>query len=121
MSSVEPRTIKEALLEPDWIAAMQEELEEFQRNKVWQLTPKPHGHSIVGTRWVFKNKLDESGAVIRNKARLVAKGYIQLEGIEYDETYAPVTRMEAIQIFLAYAAHKNVKMTSSLVRLIKAW
>lgn len=67
-------------------------------------------HTIVGTRWVYKNKLDESGAVLRNKARLVAKGYSQLEGIDYDETYAPVARMEAICIFLAYASHKNIKV-----------
>ena len=89
---------------------MQEELEEFERNKVWQLVPLPQGHTIVGTRWVFKNKLDESGAVIRNKARLVAKGYSQLEGVDYDETYAPVARMESIIIFLAYASHKNIKV-----------
>ena len=89
---------------------MQEELEEFKRNKVWQLVPKPQGHTVVGTRWVFKNKLDESGVVVKNKARLVAKGYSQLEGIDYDETYAPVARMEAIRIFLAYAAHKNIKV-----------
>ena len=75
---------------------MHEELEEFKRNKVWQLVPKPQGHTIVGTRWVYKNKLDESGAVVKNKARLVAKGYSQLEVIDYDETYAPVARMEAI-------------------------
>ncbi|CAH1432412.1 unnamed protein product [Lactuca virosa] len=110
MSSVKPRTMKEALMEPDWIAAMQEELEEFKRNKVWQLVPKPKGHNIVGTRWVYKKKLDESGAVVRNKVRLVAKGYIQLEGVDYDETYALVARMEAIRIFLAYAAHKNIKV-----------
>lgn len=89
---------------------MQEELEEFKRNKVWQLIPIPQGHTIVGTRWVFKNKLDESGAVIRNKARLVAKGYSQLKVVDYDEMYAPMSRMEAIRIFLAYSAHKNVKV-----------
>ncbi|XP_052622525.1 uncharacterized mitochondrial protein AtMg00820-like [Lactuca sativa] len=116
MSSVEPRTIKEALLEPDWISAMQEELEQFKRNKVWQLVPIPQGHTIVGTRWACKNKLDESGAVIRNKARLVAKGYNQLEGDDCDETYAPVTRMEAIRIFISYAAHKNVKVIDACAK-----
>ena len=77
---------------------------------MWQLIPIPQGHTIVGTGWVFKNKLDESGVVIRNKARLVAKGYNQLEGVDYDETYAPVARMEAIRIFLAYTTHKNIKV-----------
>ena len=86
---------------------MQEELAEFKWNAVWKLIPKPKGHTIVGTRWVFRNKLDELGAVIRNKARLVAQGYHQQEWIDYDETFAPVARIEAIHIFLAYAAHKK--------------
>ena len=97
---------------------MQEELEEFKRNKVWQLVPKPQGHTIVGTRWVYKNKLDEYGAVIRNKARLVAKGYSQLEGIDYDETYATVARMDGIRIFLTYAAHKNIKVHQMDVKVL---
>ena len=77
LSIVEPKNIKEALEHPDWISAMQEELVEFKRNEVWKLIPKPKGRTIVGTRWVFCNKLDDLGAVIRNKARLVAQGYRQ--------------------------------------------
>ena len=73
------------------------------------MIPKPKCHTIVGTRWVFCNKLDDLGAVIRNKARLVAQGYRRHEGIDYDETFAPVARLEAIRIFLAYAAHKKFK------------
>ena len=88
---------------------MQEELFEYKMNKVWKLVPKSKSHTIVGTRWVYKNKLDESGAVVRNKARLVAKGYNELEDVDYDETYAPTARMEAIHIFLAYVEHKNIK------------
>ena len=80
----------------DWVLAMQEELQEFERNKVWRLVPRPAGKTIIGTRWVFRNKLDDSGVVIRNKARLVAQCYNQQEGIDYDETYAPVARLEAI-------------------------
>ncbi|XP_023757985.1 uncharacterized mitochondrial protein AtMg00820-like [Lactuca sativa] len=110
MSAVEPRSIKEALLEPKWITTIHEELAEFKRNKVWKLVPKQKGHTVVGTRWVYKNKLDESGAVMGNKARLVAKGYSQLEGVDYDETYAPVAMMEVIHIILAYAARKIVKV-----------
>ncbi|KAI3505835.1 hypothetical protein L1887_28122 [Cichorium endivia] len=87
---------------------MQEELSEFKRNKVWDLVPRPSNHRVIGTRWVFRNKLDDMGTVVRNKARLVAKGYSQIEGLDYDETYAPVARLEAIRIFLAYAAHKNI-------------
>nr|GFA80745.1 retrovirus-related Pol polyprotein from transposon TNT 1-94 [Tanacetum cinerariifolium] len=86
---------------------MQEELDQFVRLKVWRLVPRPEGKSIIKTKWIFKNKKDESSLVIRNKARLVAVGYSQQEGIDYDETFAPVARIEAIRLFLAYAAHKD--------------
>ena len=70
------------------------------------MVPKPTEHTIIGTKWVFRNKLDESGLIIRNKARLVAQGYSQEEGIDFDETYAPVARLEAIRILLAFASYK---------------
>ena len=89
---------------------MHDELAEFERNDVWTLVPTPPNTSIVGSRWVYRNKSDEDGVIIRNKARLVVKGYSQQEGIDYDETFAPVARIEAIIIFLAYAAHKNFKV-----------
>ena len=89
---------------------MQEELAEFGRNEVWKLVPRPLEKSIIGMKWVFRNKCDENDIVIRNKARLVAKGYCQHEGIDYDETIAPVARIEAIGIFLAYEAHNNMKV-----------
>ncbi|KAI3667612.1 hypothetical protein L6452_42678 [Arctium lappa] len=107
LSSLEPKKAAEALRDPFWISAMQDELLQFERNKVWRLIPLPKGKSVIGTKWVFRNKKDEAGVVVRNKARLVAKGYCQQEGIDYDETFAPVARIEAIRIFLAYAAHKN--------------
>ena len=110
LSQTEPKKVEEALSDPDWVSAMQEELNQFERQKVWKLVPRPKGKSIVGTRWVFRNKLDEDGIVTRNKARLVAKGYSQEEGIDYDETYAPVARLEAIRMFLAFAAHSNFKV-----------
>ncbi|KAL8105311.1 hypothetical protein AgCh_029194 [Apium graveolens] len=105
-----PKTAKEALLDEDWISAMQEELLQFTRSKVWELVLKPRDTSIIGTKWVFRNKLDENGTVVRNKARLVAQGYTQMEGIDFDETYAPVARIEAIRMLLAYACHKNIKV-----------
>ncbi|XP_021718849.1 uncharacterized protein LOC110686539 [Chenopodium quinoa] len=90
LSILEPRNHQEALGDADWIVAMQEELNEFERNKVWHLEPKPKGKKIIGLKWVFRNKLDEHGTIVRNKARLVVKGYNQQEGIDFDETFAPV-------------------------------
>ncbi|KAI3678150.1 hypothetical protein L6452_37431 [Arctium lappa] len=107
LSKFEPTRVSEALADPEWVISMQEELNQFDALQVWRLVPKPKGKTIIGTKWVFKIKKDECGTVIRNKARLVAKGYRQEEGIDYDETYAPVARLVAIRMFLAYAAHKN--------------
>lgn len=84
---------------------MQEELHQFERNKVWHLVPRPSDRTIIETRWVFRNKLDEHGNTTRNKSRLVVQGYNQEEGIDYDEMFAPVARMEAIRILIAFASH----------------
>ncbi|KAL8156757.1 hypothetical protein AgCh_001747 [Apium graveolens] len=110
LSQEEPKRVEEAPLDPDWILAMQEELNQFERNKVWKLVPKPKNKSSIDKKWVFRNKMDKNDIVIRNKARLVAKGYSQQKGIDFDETFAPVARLEAIRIFLAYAAHANFKV-----------
>ena len=89
---------------------MQEELNQFEINKVWTLVPRPKNHPINGAKWIFRNKMDEQGIITRNKARLVAKGYNQKEGIDYDQTYAPVARLEAIRILLAYVSFMNFKL-----------
>ncbi|GJW19286.1 putative ribonuclease H-like domain-containing protein [Tanacetum coccineum] len=94
----------QALEDPSWIEAMQEELLQFQLQKVWTLVNLPNGKRAIGTKWVFRNKKDERGIIIRNKARLVTQGYTQEEGINYDEVFAPVARREAIRLFLAYAS-----------------
>ena len=85
---------------------MQEELNQFERNEVWELVPKPNDQSVIGTKWVYRNKMDENGIIIRNKARLVAQGYNQQEGVDYEETFAPVARLEAIRMLFAFACHK---------------
>ncbi|KAJ9544402.1 hypothetical protein OSB04_024109 [Centaurea solstitialis] len=110
LSVIEPKNVSQALEDSDWLLAMQEELLQFKRNKMYRLVPRPQDKSIIQTKWIFRNKKDESRLIVRNKARLVAKGYSQQEGIDYDETFAPVARIEAIRIFLAYAAHKNIKV-----------
>nr|GFD25609.1 copia protein [Tanacetum cinerariifolium] len=91
----------------NWASAMQEKLDQFASLKVWRLVLRPEGKSVIKTKWIFKNKKDESSLVIRNKATLVAVGYSQQEGIDYDETFAPVARIEAIRLFLGYASHKD--------------
>ena len=89
---------------------MQDELLQFKLNDVWELVkrPDPCKHNIIGTKWIFRNKQDEDGQVVRNKARLVAQGYTQVEGIDFDETFTLVARLEAIRILLAYANHHNI-------------
>ncbi|KAK6148275.1 hypothetical protein DH2020_019187 [Rehmannia glutinosa] len=89
---------------------MQEELNQFERNDVWELVPCPTSQTIIGTKLVFWNKLNDQGNIVRNKARLVAQGYCQEEGIDYDETFAPIARLEAIRILLAYSCIKNFKL-----------
>ena len=110
LSQMEPKKVDEALKDESWVLAMQEELNQFERNHVWELVPRPTDHPTIGTKWVYRNKVDESGIVTRNKARLVAQGYSQEEGIDFDETYAPVARLEAIRILIAYACHLNFKL-----------
>ncbi|GKA78556.1 putative ribonuclease H-like domain-containing protein, partial [Tanacetum coccineum] len=104
LSQKEPKKVIQALDDPSWIEAMQEELLQFKLQKVWTLVDLPNGKRAIGTKWVFRNKKDERGIVVRNKARLVAQGYTQEEGIDYDEVFAPVARIEAIRLFLAYAS-----------------
>ncbi|GJY87411.1 putative ribonuclease H-like domain-containing protein [Tanacetum coccineum] len=105
LSQIEPKKISEALEDESWVDAMQEELLQFKIQKVWILVDLPYGKKAIGTKWVYKNKKDERGVVVRNKARLVAQGYRQEEGIDYDEVFAPVARIEAIRIFLAFASY----------------
>jgi hypothetical protein len=99
VSSIEPYRIDDALRDPDWVVAMQEELNNFMRNEVWHLLPRPN-QNVVGTKCVFRNKQDEHGVVTRNKARLVAKGYSQVKGLNFDETYAPIASLSQLVYYL---------------------
>nr|GFC26450.1 integrase, catalytic region, zinc finger, CCHC-type, peptidase aspartic, catalytic [Tanacetum cinerariifolium] len=98
-----PETYKEALTQSCWIEAMQEDLNEFERLEVWELVPRPDQVMVITLKWIYKVKLDKLGGILKNKARLVARGYRQEEGIDFEESFAPVARLEAIRIFLAYA------------------
>ncbi|CAA7027778.1 unnamed protein product [Microthlaspi erraticum] len=110
VSIVELKSVRDALEDYFWIQAMQEELEEFQRNDVWFLVPRPSEVNVIGTKWIFKNKGDEEGHIIRNKARLVAQGYTQVEGVDFDETFAPVARLECIRFLLGTACAQGFKL-----------
>ncbi|GJU04667.1 putative ribonuclease H-like domain-containing protein, partial [Tanacetum coccineum] len=107
LSQKEPKKVIQALEDPSWVEAMQDELLQFKLLKVWTLVDLPRDKWAIGTKWVFRNKKDERGIVVKNKARLVAQGYTQEEGIDYDEVFAPVARIEAIRLFLAYASFKG--------------
>ncbi|GJV90590.1 putative ribonuclease H-like domain-containing protein [Tanacetum coccineum] len=105
LSQEEPKTISQALKDESWVEAMQEELLQFKLQQVWILVDLPFGKKAIGTKWVFRNKRDERSIVVKNKARLVAQGHRQEEGIDYDEVFAPVARIEAIRLFLAFASY----------------
>ncbi|GJX91898.1 putative ribonuclease H-like domain-containing protein [Tanacetum coccineum] len=107
VSTMEPSNVKEAMTDASWIESMQEDLNQFKRLDVWELVPHLDNIKPFILKWLFKNKLDEEQTVIRNKTRLVVRGYRQEEGIDFEESFAPIARMEAIRIFLAYAAHKS--------------
>nr|GEY60388.1 integrase, catalytic region, zinc finger, CCHC-type, peptidase aspartic, catalytic [Tanacetum cinerariifolium] len=98
LTSVEPKTYKKALTQSFWIEAIQEELNEFERLEVWELVPRPDKVMVITLMWIYKVKLDELGGILKNKARLVARGYRQEEGIDFEESFALVARLEAIRI-----------------------
>nr|GEU65857.1 hypothetical protein [Tanacetum cinerariifolium] len=108
LTSMEPKTYKDALTQSCWIEALQEELNKFEHLEVWELVPRPDKVMVITLKWIYKVKLDELGGILKNKAHLVARGYRQEEGIDFEESFALVARLKAIRIFLAYATHKNM-------------
>ncbi|GJT02548.1 retrovirus-related pol polyprotein from transposon TNT 1-94 [Tanacetum coccineum] len=107
VSQTEPKNIKEAMADSAWIESMQEELHQFDRLDVWELVDRPLCKNVINLKWLWKSKHDEENTVIHNKSRLVAKGYAQKEGIDFEESFASVARLEAVSLFIAYAAHKS--------------
>jgi hypothetical protein len=97
LSMIEPTNFEEASQEEDWIRAMNEELDQIEKNNTWELVPRPENKNVIGSKWVFKNKMNERGQFVRNKSILVCKVYAQVEGQDFDETFAPVARLEAIR------------------------
>ena len=87
LSQIESKNFDEASKDKNWINAMNEELDQIEKNKTWELIPRPVGKNVIGTKWIFKNKMNEQGQVIKNKSRLVCKGYSQIEGLDYDEFF----------------------------------
>nr|GFA43085.1 retrovirus-related Pol polyprotein from transposon TNT 1-94 [Tanacetum cinerariifolium] len=105
---VKPKNFESAIPEDCWFQAMQDEIYEFDRLQVWELVQQPDCIMIITLKWIYKVKLDEYGDVLKNKARLVAKGYQQEEGIDIEESFAPLACIDAIRIFIANAISKNM-------------
>jgi len=110
VSKIEPKNVKEAMTDEFWIEAMQEELHYFKRSEVWDLVLRPEGINVIGTKWIYNNKSDENSIVTRNKARLVAQGYTQIECLDFDETFAPVARLEFIRLLLGVSCILKFKL-----------
>nr|GEX07031.1 retrovirus-related Pol polyprotein from transposon TNT 1-94 [Tanacetum cinerariifolium] len=113
----QPKNFKQAMTEPSWIDAMQEEIYEFKRLQVWELVPCPDKVMLIKLKWTYKVKTDEFGGVLKNKAKLVAQGFRQEEGIDFKESFVLVSRIEAIRIFIANAAHKNMMIFQMDVKM----
>nr|GEW12604.1 Gag-Pol polyprotein [Tanacetum cinerariifolium] len=107
VSRTELKNIKEAMADSAWIESMQEKLHQFDRLDVWELVDRPLYTNVINLKWLTKNKHDEENIVIQNKSHLVAKGYAQKEGVDFEESFAPVARLEAVRLFIAYATHKS--------------
>ena len=107
---MEPNNFEEASEDEYWVKVMNEELDHIEKNNTWELVPRPADKNVISSKWVFKNKMNEQGQIVRNKSRLVCKGYAQVEEQYFDENFAPIARLEAIRMFLSYATHNYFKV-----------
>jgi hypothetical protein len=114
----EPTSYSEAAGNPEWELAMENEIQSIVKNKTWTLTELPPGHRPIGLKWVFKLKKNADGEVSKHKAKLVAKGYVQKQGIEYDEVFAPVARIDTMKLILAMAANRGWEVHHLDVKLL---
>jgi hypothetical protein len=110
LSLVEPKTFAEANKNEYWIKSTNEEMDQIDKNQTWEHVPRPKNKNGVGTKWIFKNKFNEDGEVIRNEARFVCKGYVQVEGIDFEDTFSLLARLEAIRMFLTFVCFKYFKV-----------
>lgn len=100
LSEAEPVSLDQALQDPKWICAMEDELESIKRNETWQLVSLPSDKKPIGVKWVYKVKVNPSGEVVKHKAKLVARGFLQKAGIDYDEVFAPMARLETVRMVI---------------------
>ena len=110
LAQFEPKMVEKALQDENWVESMHEEHNQFVRNDVWELVPRPENVYVIGTKWIFKNKTDEDGEIIRNKSWLVAQGYTQVDEVDFDESFAPVAMLESIRILMSIACTMNFKL-----------
>ena len=113
---IEPKRVKETLLDEFWVNATQEVLEQFSRNHIWTLVIQPNHKNVIATKQIFKNKTDKFGNIARNEVRLVAQGYTQVKGVDFDETFALVARLESIRLLLTVAYHVGFKLFQIYVK-----
>ena len=110
LTQFEPKKVEEALQDENLVNSMHQELHQFVRNNVWELVPRPKDTHVISTKWIFKNKADKDGEVVRIKSQLVAQWYTQVEGVDFNESFAPVARLKSICILLSIACVMNFKL-----------
>jgi hypothetical protein len=122
LAADEPSSVEQALEQGCWRKAMEEELNSILSNQTWEPAELPKDHKVIGLKWVFKIKKDPAGNIVKHKARLVAKGYAQIQGVDYDEVFAPVARLEIVRVLIALAAQREWEIHHILVtRFPERW